>query len=189
MKMYLNDFKELTMAELLSVNGGYTTTAYYPSSSGGYKETSVPTDQPAPPHSKVPEGYSPTSGWLPGWDENGYHGDEEEESGSEADEIDRTNSTYVKESLSNIGFRLLSEENTNGYAAGSERKYYQEIFESLKNNPDFNTSTKEIPIEGSPSAGFGHENVTEYMISSNGNIQMRVIDVNNDGKVDYVYKY
>jgi hypothetical protein len=76
MKMYLNDFKELTMAELLSVNGGYTTTAYYPSSSGGYKGTSVPTDQPAPPHSKVPEGYSPTSGWLPGWDENGYHGDE-----------------------------------------------------------------------------------------------------------------
>ncbi len=79
MKMYLNDFKELTMAELLSVNGGYTTTAYYSTSSGGYKETSVPTDQPAPPHSVKPDHYSETSGWEPGWGPDGYHGVEEEE--------------------------------------------------------------------------------------------------------------
>ena len=112
-----------------------------------------------------------------------------EKSGNKADEIDRTNSSFVKENLSDIGYRLLSEENTNGYTAGSERKYYQEMFENLKNDPESNTSTREITIEGFPCAGFRHENLTEYLISSNGNIQLRVIDVNNDGKVDYVYKY
>ena len=171
MKMYVNDFKELTMAELLSVNGGYTGTTSGYSTSGGAGA------------------YPSASGWLPGSGPDGYHGVDEEESGNKADEIDRTNSTYIKESLSNIGFRLLSEENTNGYTEGSERNYYQEIFESLKNNPEFNTSVREFDIQGSPSAGFGREIVTEYMISSNGNIHLRLIDVNNDGKVDYVYKY
>lgn len=195
MKMFMEEFKVLDMSELIVVNGGYSSYSSY--SSGSYGSVTSGGDganSSEPEHSIVPVGYVPGKGWLPGYgatttiktdDDN----ENDNNSGNnKADKIDRTNSTYVKESLSSIGFRLLSEENTNGYTAGSERKYYQEIFESLKNNPDFNTSTREIRIEGSPSAGFGHENV-EYMISSNGNIQMRVIDVNNDGKVDYVYKY
>ena len=197
MKMFMEEFKVLDMSELIVVNGCYSSYSSYSGySSGSYGAvTSGGSNSSEPEHSIVPVGYVPGKGWLPGYGPTSTPTtDEKDENNNnsgnnKADEIDRTNSTYVKESLSNIGFRLLSEENTNGYAAGSERKYYQEIFESLKNNPDFNTSTREIPIEGSPSAGFGHENVTEYMISSNGNIQLRVIDVNNDGKVDYVYKY
>ncbi len=92
MKMYLNDFKELTMAELLSVNGGYTVTTNGYSTSGGtgsyasaggtgsyptaggtgsYSAYSATTPT-GTPHSTVPEGYSPTSGWLPGWGPDGY---------------------------------------------------------------------------------------------------------------------
>ena len=198
MKMFMEEFKVLDMSELIVVNGcysSYSSYSGYSSGSYGTLASGYGTTVSTTGHSIVPVGYVPGKGWLPGYgptstpttdekdENNNYSGN------NKADKIDRTNSTYVKESLSSIGFRLLSEENTNGYTAGSERKYYQEIFESLKNNPEFNTSTSEITIEGSPSAGFGHENVTEYMISSNGNIQLRVIDVNNDGKVDYVYKY
>ncbi|HZK19413.1 MAG TPA: M23 family metallopeptidase [Treponemataceae bacterium] len=77
--MFLNEFKELSMEELLSVNGGYTNTsssshskvpAGYSPTTGWYSDADQ--NKAAMSHSKVPEGYSPTTGWLPGWGPDGY---------------------------------------------------------------------------------------------------------------------
>ena len=193
MKMFMEEFKVLDMSELIVVNGGYSSYSSYSGySSGSYGAvTSGGSNSSEPEHSVVPVGYVPGKGWLPGYEtpSTGCLPETKDEVERNKDLVDRTNHPDIIAGLSTINYKLLSDQNTKGYTAGSERKYYQELFNDLKKDSNCNVFTRDLAVEGSPSAGFGIEIVTEYIFSYGGDIQLRVIDVNNDGKIDYVYKY
>lgn len=104
------------------------------------------------------------------------------------DAVDYSNNAWVMESMENKGFEFLSDDNSQGYAAGSERKYYQKELTDAMTNSELSVTQDTYVISGSPTAGFGHEDFCVYTIThrETGDVLFRMADINNDGQVDYV---
>ena len=111
-----------------------------------------------------------------------------EDISSSPDKVDYSKTSWVKDAMDSAGYDFLSDDNSNGYVAGSERNYYQSEFINAINNPDVKVTRDTHTIEGSVGAGFGHENYYEYSIvhKETGVILFQFADINGDGKVDYV---
>ena len=112
----------------------------------------------------------------------------QEDISSTPDKVDYSKTSWVKDAMDSAGYDFLSNDNSNGYVAGSERNYYQSEFINAINNPDVKVTRDTRTIEGSVGAGFGHENYYEYSIvhKETGVILFQFADINGDGKVDYV---
>jgi len=216
MKMLLNEFLELNLSDLIVINGGASgsysgsgsTKPDHYSAETGWESGWGPSGYTG---STKPDHYSAETGWEPGWGPEGYTGTpttgtcsgstksdpvpsattptQPNDPQSNPDIVDRSKNPYVIAALDCNGFRLLSESNPSGYSAGSERAYYQESYTNFLNNPDFVVTSRTADIEGSPSAGFGVEDYTIYTVASrDGQVALRLVDVNNDGVMDYVHK-
>ena len=112
----------------------------------------------------------------------------QEDISSTPDKVDYSKTSWVKEGMDSAGYDFLSDDNSNGYVAGSERNYYQSEFINAINNPELKVTRYTRTIEGSVGAGFGHENYYEYSIvhKETGSLIFQFADINGDGKVDYV---
>lgn len=173
---------EMTDEQLIAVNGGScagggavtpSTPSYTPHSWGTCSGGGALT-----PSNPVPV---PTTSCGGGYNGNNISQRE--------DAIDRTDNEYIRYVLEQNGFFLLDKQKNDVYQEdGSERNYYQSLFESLQNDKNFKTVTIEAAIQGNSSAGFGIEEYKEYTIFAGNRIVFDGIDINNDGKIDYAKK-
>ena len=104
--------------------------------------------------------------------------------------IDNTNNPEIVKEFTDRGYELLSDKKDSTYTDGSRKEYMQSQFEMFSSDPDsFTIIKKEVSFEGITDGkpDYPNNDYYEYTIfGKNGKEYMKAIDVNRDGKIDYV---
>ena len=103
--------------------------------------------------------------------------------------IDNTTNPTIIDKFTSAGYELLSDKKDSTYSAGSRKEYMQSEFDSLVSQTDlFTVVKKELSIEGVRGEYNNPNNdYDQYtIVGSDGKTYMQALDINRDGKIDYV---
>ena len=88
--------------------------------------------------------------------------------------IDNTNQKDIVKYFTDSGYELLSDKKDSSYTDGSQKEYMQSQFEMLSAQ------------DGLSDGNHSYNDYDTYTISGGNKVYMEAIDINRDGKIDYV---
>ena len=102
--------------------------------------------------------------------------------------IDNTKNSEIVDKFTSSGYELLSDKKDNIYTEGSRKEYIQSEFENFSSNKDsFNVVKVEGRYEGVSDGVHSYNDYDIYtVIGKDGKTYMEALDINRDGKIDYV---
>ena len=88
--------------------------------------------------------------------------------------IDNTTNPTIIDKFTSAGYELLSDKKDSSYTDGSQKEYMQSQFEMLSAQ------------DGVSDGNHSYNDYDTYTISGGNKVYMEAIDINRDGKIDYV---
>ncbi|MCR4736287.1 MAG: hypothetical protein K5829_14925 [Treponema sp.] len=108
---------------------------------------------------------------------------------SPKNKIDNTYNKKIMDDFTGSGYELLSDKKDNTYTDGSRKEYMQSQFEILKSDTDSYSVIKKEErypgVRGDPNHSYNDYDHYQ-IIGKDGKLYMDAIDINRDGKIDYV---
>lgn len=100
--------------------------------------------------------------------------------------IDNTNQKDIVKHFTDSGYELLSDKKDSSYTDGSQKEYMQSQFEMLSAQDGLEVTKREVRFDGVSDGNHSYNDYDTYTISGGNKIYMEAIDINRDGKIDYV---
>ena len=184
------DFSVLDYEQLLKVNGaGGGSSGGSSGSSGSSSSSSGPSSSSSSSASDSPSGSSS------GGKGNSQTSTSDKNSTQNTDNtptsqniVDNTKNPTIVNKFTGAGYELLSDKKDEIYTEGSRKEYIQSEFEEISSDKDSFTVVKlEGRFEGVSDGTHSYNDYDQYtVIGKDGKTYMEAIDINKDGKIDYV---
>ena len=100
--------------------------------------------------------------------------------------IDNTNKKDIVKYFTDSGYELLSDKKDSSYTDGSQKEYMQSQFEMLSAQDGLEVTKCEGRFDGVSDGNHSYNDYDTYTISGGNKVYMEAIDINRDGKIDYV---
>ena len=100
--------------------------------------------------------------------------------------IDNTNQKDIVKYFTDSGYELLSDKKDSSYTDGSHKEYMQSQFEMLSAQDGLELTKCEGRFDGVSDGNHSYNDYDTYTISGGNKVYMEAIDINRDGKIDYV---
>ena len=100
--------------------------------------------------------------------------------------IDNTKQKDIVKYFTDTGYELLSDKKDSSYTDGSQKEYMQSQFEMLSAQDGLEVTKREVRFDGVSDGNHSYNDYDTYTISGGNKIYMEAIDINRDGKIDYV---
>lgn len=100
--------------------------------------------------------------------------------------IDNTNQKDIVKYFTDSGYELLSDKKDSSYTDGSQKEYMQSQFEMLSAQDGLEVTKCEGRFDGVSDGNHSYNDYDTYTISGGNKVYMEAIDINRDGKIDYV---
>lgn len=118
----------------------------------------------------------------------GNGGDNTNNDSTSNTQIDNSNNPTIVQKFTESGYEQLSDKKDSTYTEGSRKDYIQSEFEIFNSDSDsFSVIKTEGRFEGVSNGTNSYTDYDSYtIITKDGRVVMEAIDVNGDGKVDFV---
>ena len=101
--------------------------------------------------------------------------------------IDNTTNPTIIDKFTSAGYELLSDKKDSSYTTdGSQKEYMQSQFEMLSAQDGLEVTKCEGRFDGVSDGNHSYNDYDTYTISGGNKVYMEAIDINRDGKIDYV---
>ena len=100
--------------------------------------------------------------------------------------IDNTTNPTIIDKFTSAGYELLSDKKDSSYTDGSQKEYMQSQFEMLSVQDGLEVTKCEGRFDGVSDGNHSYNDYDTYTISGGNKVYMEAIDINRDGKIDYV---
>ena len=100
--------------------------------------------------------------------------------------IDNTTNPTIIDKFTSAGYELLSDKKDSSYTDGSQKEYMQSQFEMLSAQDGLEVTKCEGRFDGVSDGNHSYNDYDTYTISGGNKVYMEAIDINRDGKIDYV---